>query len=80
MSSRSGRISSPWWGAQGTSRWRVRGGAASDLAGGTLLLAVWVFLWAFFVLAVAEPAAGLHRARRASAAAELAKAEAMPGE
>ncbi len=79
MSSRSGRMSSPWWGAPVKSRWRVRGGATSDVAGGSLLLSVWVLLWAFFVLGVLEPAAGLHRTPKPpSAAAELV-AEATQG-
>ena len=65
MSSRIGSsVSSPSWGAPPTFRWRVRGGVASDLAGGSLLLATWVLLWAFFVIAVAGPAARLGHAPR----------------
>jgi hypothetical protein len=45
-------------------RWRVRGGVASDLAGGSMLLAAWVLLWAFFVIAVISPAARLHHTPR----------------
>ncbi len=81
MSSRSGRNTSPGWGAPVESRWRVRGGTTADMAGGTLLLSVWVLLWAFFVLAVVEPAAGLHHApRRPAPADELSAADAAPGE
>lgn len=65
MSSRvSSSMSSPSWGAPAGVMWRVRGGAASDLAGGSLLLATWVLLWAFFVVAVIGPAARLHHAPR----------------
>ncbi len=67
MSSRVGSsMSSPSWGAPPKLRWRVRGGVASDLAGGSLLLAAWVLLWAFFVMAVAGPAARPGHARGAA--------------
>ncbi len=65
-------MSSPGWGAPPTARWRVRGGVGSDLAAGSLLLATWVLLWAFFVIAVMRPAATLHQGpRKAAAAAEI---------
>lgn len=71
MSSPYGWISPPSWGAPATGRWQVRGGLASDMAGGSLLVVVWVLLWAFFVLAVVLPAAGLHGTRNIEPAMEV---------
>jgi len=80
MSSRIGTtVSSPWWGAPATVRWRVRGGPASDLAGGALLLAAWILLWAFFVIAVVGPAARLHRAPEMVPAGEEVELQATTG-
>ncbi|HEX7625389.1 MAG TPA: hypothetical protein VF400_17555 [Anaeromyxobacteraceae bacterium] len=45
-----------------TTRWRVGAGLVVRLLGGTGLLALWIALWTFFILAVAAPAAQLHRA------------------
>lgn len=39
---------------------RMGGGRAPELRGGAVLVLAWVFLWAFFVLAVVVPAARLH--------------------
>lgn len=45
-----------------TTRWRVGAGLVVRLLGGTGLLALWITLWSLFILAVAAPAAQLHRA------------------
>jgi hypothetical protein len=36
---------------------RLRGGLVRDLLGGSLLLAVWLFLWSWFLLALTADAA-----------------------
>ena len=39
---------------------RVQSGRVPELRGGAFLGVAWILLWAFFVLAVAAPAARLH--------------------
>jgi hypothetical protein len=53
--------------------WRVRRGALSILVVGTAAAAMWILLWAFFLLGVVKPAARVH----ASGANEGTAAEAM---
>ncbi|HEY6107145.1 MAG TPA: hypothetical protein VIV59_14265 [Anaeromyxobacteraceae bacterium] len=48
-------FSSTSWGLPGPRRWPR--GAFPGLVDGTVLLAVWMALWAVFVLGVVEPAA-----------------------
>jgi hypothetical protein len=60
MMSRAGsRISPPGWGAPRSRAWpwkQGRRGLFPDLIGGALIIAVWLLLWSFIVLAVARPA------------------------
>jgi hypothetical protein len=58
----------------GLVQWRVHGGPARDLVRGTGLLALWIVLWSFFILAVATPAAQVHRSSASLPAAAVAAA------
>lgn len=60
-----------------TTRWRVGASLVVRLLGGTGLLSLWIALWSFFILAVAAPAAQLHRA---SASASLPTSAVAAGE
>ena len=62
------RLSKSSWGLAG--RWPRPGGLLPGLLDGTVLLVVWVALWAVFVLGVADPAARFTGAARAAAQVE----------
>ncbi len=66
-------VSPPSWGAPWSPRWRVRGSALSILMVGAMAAAMWVLLWAFFLLGVVTPAARV----RASGAEGGSAAEAL---
>jgi hypothetical protein len=61
-----------------TTRWRLGASLVVRLLGGTGLLALWIALWSFFILAVAAPAAELHRASASSPASAVARRPPTP--
>ena len=77
----------PWRGAAAaTARGRERAsapvarlhvgrGPVSLLPGAAAILALWIALWSFFILAVAAPAAQLHRASASQPVTAVAEAE-----